>query len=115
MKKEIILNFSGGRDYTSDWMPMNIDGWKENTYRAKSLQINWKDAVSLGGNILIRVSNDEVNFANIASFQIDSADNSSDVLIYELNTSAEFISIQFNNLLTMSGKISAIITYRKEL
>lgn len=114
MKKEIILNFSGGRDYTSEWMPMNIDGWKENTYRAKSLQINWKDAATLGGNILIRVSNDEVNFANIASFQIDSTDNSSDVLIFELNTSAEYISIQFNNLLTMSGRISAIITYRKE-
>ncbi len=114
MKKELILNYNLSIDFISEFVPLVIRAMGSQKYIAKSLQISWKNVCSVYTGIIdIQLSNDESKYATAEQFTIDKADNSGDVVICDINTSAEYLRFKYTKNEIESGKLEILIIYER--
>lgn len=114
MKKEIYLNYNLNTDFQTEWLPTSIRGFKEPVFRIKSIQLAWRNVSGTkDGSLKLLLSNDEIKYTFKEQIEINSADNSNDVVIIDIDTGAEFVGFQFSRNSIIGGKMEIFAIYER--
>lgn len=114
MKKEIYFNYNLNSEFQTEWLPTSIRGFKEPVFKIKSIQLAWLNVSGIkDGSLKLLLSNDEAKYTIKEIIEINSADNSNDVVIIDIDTGAEFIGFQFCRNNIIGGKIEIIAIYER--
>ena len=112
MVMNILRNHDMSYDTVTNWMPMYMEGINKKNSKLVSMQIFWKNAVgTLNGFINVYVTNNIEGKGLSATYNINTASNTNNSILVELDSVFSFIKIEYAKNQITGGQLNAILNY----